>query len=82
MTDRNVPPGEPIERRGRRPGPRRGPVKEQFTLRFTQEEKAHLIEIGEWVQNAVTQLVQASMEGRVLPVLPPSGKKKRPKKRS
>lgn len=82
MTDENVPNGERIERRGARPGPRRGPAKSQFTIRLTQEEEEYLVQGWGWVQAGIETLVRGSMEGRLIPVSPPSAAKKRRKKGS
>jgi hypothetical protein len=82
MTDLNVPKGEKIERRGARPGPRRGPKKSQFTIRLTQQEEDYLVESWGWVQAGIETLVRGSMDGTLVPVRPPSAKKQRRKKRS
>jgi hypothetical protein len=77
MTDLNVPDGEKVERRGARPGPRRGPRKNQFTIRLTEEQEEYLVHMWGWVQAGIEALVQSSI-ARSLgpPPAPPKGKGK------
>jgi hypothetical protein len=82
MTDTNVPKGEKIERRGARPGPRRGPPKEQFTIRLTAEERDYLVGVWGWVQAGISALLRRALEGRLAPLPAPKEEKKKPKKGS
>lgn len=77
MTDENGGSGEQVERRGARPGPRRGPRKNQFTIRLTSEEEDYLVEGWGWVQAGIEALVRSSL-ARSLgpPPVPPKPKGK------
>lgn len=82
MTDLHVPDGDSIERRGARPGPRRGPRKNQFTIRLTEQEEAYLVEEWGWVQAGVEALVKSSLARSLAPPSPSPKEKRKPKKGS